>query len=498
MRRRVFAIALVAAAGLGGVGVVRGRAVRAHAADRNAPMVVSTTAKRQDLEVFITQTGVVAAKRATPVIPDLSGRAQWVCANGIILKAGDVVLRLDPTTFQEALDDANVAYDEALLRQEQSRDVQGSRMTEMQLRLQSAQDDQAAFQRQQDVSLRQLKDSIDQGDKELAYTREDADVTRRLAGRGLVPGTEVEHDDATVKSSEFSLERSRSDYQLKTSQAASQAIDRRRNVDETTRDMSRTRDFTDRGVRMSGNQVDNVSLRRQRAQEDMEKTVIHAPVEGLMVLSPIGGWRGNTHLPRQGDFISQGRELGQIVSLAQMQVELELDQKQITGVHMGQPAQVTIEALPGTVLQGRVSAIGQTARRPPVQGWRGVSSSATFPVTIALPPTGKIMLRPGMQADVRLVAQRLRDVVVVPSSCVFRTGKQPVVFAFRGGKFVSVPVTVGVNNGDYTQIVSGLAANERIALNDLSAPGSADHNGGANGNGAKEQPGTPAPKERPA
>ena len=210
--------------------------------------------------------------------------------------------------------------------------------------------------------------------------------------RGLVPGTDVERQDATVKSSEFSVQHEQSDYELKTSQAASDAGTRHRVVLDTTRDMTWTRSYTDRSVRLSGNAVDNVTLQRERAQDDVVKTVINAPASGLVVLSPLGDWQGNTHLPRQGDFISQGREIGEIASLEHMQVKLELDQKQITGVRMGQSAEVVIEALPDLVLKGKVSSIGQTARRPPIEGWQGVSSSATFPVTVDLPPAGKIMI----------------------------------------------------------------------------------------------------------
>ena len=127
MRVRLLIVALILVIALGTAGVVRARTRRVRAADKNAPLVVTTTAKRQDLLVTITQTGLVAAKHATPIIPEISGRAQWVCANGIIVKEADTVLRLDPTTFQETLADVNVRFDEALLSQDTARTVQTAR-----------------------------------------------------------------------------------------------------------------------------------------------------------------------------------------------------------------------------------------------------------------------------------------------------------------------------------------------------------------------------------
>jgi len=442
----------------------------ATSAAKGEQLVVATTAKRQDLLITISETGVVAAKNSMPVVPDISGRIQWVCDNGIVLKVGQTVMRLDPRPFQETLTDLTVRYDEAVRRKAKAGAVGAARMKEMRLRLQRAQDDVAAFEREQQVTLQQAADSIEFHARELVKQREDAEVTRRLAAKGLMAGTEVERADAAVKAAEFSLQRERSDYELKKSQAASDALDRRRSVTWTTRDMSRARSSSQRDVREGGNEVDNLNLQVSRAREDLTKTTLTAPVSGLVVLTPQGGWQGDTRLPRLGDWASQGKEVASIVSLEQMQVKLELNQTQIAGVRMGQLADITIEALPGKVLKGKVTAIGQNARRPPIQGWQGVSSSATFPVTIDLPPIGKALIRPGMRASVRVVSRRIDNAITVPTGCIFRRDGRSVVFVERNGKFTQVPVTLGESNGEYTAVTKGVNGGERIALNDLGAP----------------------------
>jgi multidrug resistance efflux pump len=475
MKSRTSTSLLVVIAVLGAVGSGRLQAKPPSAkpaakAAKGEPLVVATTARRQDLLITVNETGVVAAKNSTPVVPEISGRIQWVCGNGIVVKAGETVLRIDPRTFQEALTDLQVRYDDAVRRTTQSEAVGKARMKEMRLRLQRAQDDVAAFEREQQVTLQQAADSIAFHARELLKQREDAEVTRRLAAKGLMAGTEVERADAAVKAAEFSLQREKSDYELKKSQAASDALDRRRNVNNTTRDMTRTRSRSEREVRMGGNEVDNLDLQVKRAKEDLTKTTLTASVSGLMVLSSQGGWRGQTHLPRLGDWASQGRETGSIVSLERMQVKLELGQTQITGVRMGQAADVSIEALPGKVLTGKITAIGQNARRPPVRGWSGVSSAATFPVTIDLPPIGTALIRPGMRASVRVVSRRIKNAIIIPTGCIFKRDGHSMVFVERNGKFTQAPVTLGESNGEYTAITKGLNEDERIAFNDLGAP----------------------------
>jgi len=433
-------------------------------------LVVGTVAKRQDLLITVNETGVIAAKNSTPVVPEISGRIQWVCGNGIVVKAGDTVMRIDPRPFQEALTDLEVRYDDAGRRKSQAEVTGKARMKEMRLRLQRAQDDVAAFEREQQVTLQQSADAITFHGKELEKQREDAEVKRRLAAKGLIAGTEVERANAGVKAAEFALQHEKSDYELKKSKAASDAIDRRRTVNNTTRDMTRARSWSERDVRMGGNEVENLDLQVKRAREDLTKTTLTAPVSGLVVLTSQGGWRGETHLPRLGDWASQGREIASVVSLERMQVKLELGQTQITGVRMGQAADVTIEALPGKVLTGKIAAIGQNARRPPVQGWSGVSSAATFPVIIDLPPIGKTLIRPGMRASVRVVSRRIKDAITIPTGCIFKRDGHSVVFVEHNGKFGQVAVTLGEANGEYTVIKKGVNEGERIALNDLGAP----------------------------
>ena len=471
-RTAMLAAALLLA-GLGWLGV-RARLAGAGTATRRSELVVTTTAKRQDLLLTVSHTGIVVAKNATSVIPEISGRTQWVCANGTIVSKGDTVLRLDPTKAQEEVTDLTVRYEEALRRQAEADAVGRARMEEQQLRLQQAEDEATAFERQQEETLRRSDDSIAFDADELAYRREEAEAKERLAAKGYVPDTEAEREAAGLKAAEFSLSRARTEQELKTLQATSEALDRSQDVGWTMRSMSRTRSWSERQVRMSGNEVENLDLQLERAREDLARTTLTAPVGGLVVLSAQGGWRGESRLPRPGDWVSQGREVAQIVSLEQLQVKIELDQSQITMVSMGQPCEVTLEAMPEQVLDGKVTAIGQTARRPPIQGWMGMSSTATFPVTVELPPTGTAMIRPGMHATVRIVSERIEDVVVVPTGCIFHRDGHSIVFAERDGEFVPVSVATGESNGDYTAITEGLREGETIALNDLGTSPAAD------------------------
>lgn len=433
------------------------------------PLVVTTTAKQQDLLITVTQTGGVIAKNSIPVVPEIPGRIQWVCENGIIVNSGDIILQLDPTQSQDAIDDLLELYDESLRRQAESETAGSARMKEMRLRLKKAKDDVKAFEEQKKLTLKQSENEITFNESELAERRKDLKAKETLFEKGIISGAEIEREKATLRSAEFALEKSKSDYELMKSQVAAQISERRRAENNTTRDMSRTRGWSERGMRMTGNQVENLDLQLKRAREDLLKNTIKAPTDGLVVLVQQGGWRGNSRMPRISDWVAQGREVASIVSLDELQVQLEMDQAQITDINMNQTGEIVIEAMPGEVLKGKITSIGQTARKSPIQGWMGSSSTATFPVIMDLPPIGASLIRPGMRASVRIVSKQIEDVIVVPIGCVFDYKGKKVVYVERKDKFERVYVETGESNSEYMIIEKGLKTGDKVALNNLGA-----------------------------
>ena len=70
----------------------------------------------------------------------------------------------------------------------------------------------------------------------------------------------------------------------------------------------------------------------------------------------------------------------------------------------------------------------------------------------------------GYRVEVRIVVWERPDALTVPSGALFRDGGGWAVFAVRDGRAVLVPVTVGRNNGTQGEVISGLAAGDRVIL----------------------------------
>lgn len=112
----------------------------------------------------------------------------------------------------------------------------------------------------------------------------------------------------------------------------------------------------------------------------------------------------------EGD-TSGGKQCMQIADLSKMKVTVQVGEKDIAKIAVGQSANVTYPAFPDIVSQGTVTAIASVANSDAANGGGG---SVTFNVDILI-EAPDARLKPGMTAEVSVVTEQLDDVVMVPT-----------------------------------------------------------------------------------
>lgn len=108
---------------------------------------------------------------------------------------------------------------------------------------------------------------------------------------------------------------------------------------------------------------------------------------------------------------SGGKQCMQIADLSKMKVTVQVGEKDIAKIAVGQSANVTYPAFPDIVSQGTVTAIASVANSDSTNGGGG---SVTFNVDILI-EAPDARLKPGMTAEVSVVTEQLDDVVMVPT-----------------------------------------------------------------------------------
>ena len=142
-----------------------------------------------------------------------------------------------------------------------------------------------------------------------------------------------------------------------------------------------------------------------------ERTV-KAPSSGSIVElnAKVGATVTGGMVMGEGD-TSGGKQCMQIADLSKMKVTVQVGEKDIAKIAVGQSANVTYPAFPDIVSQGTVTAIASVANSDAANSGGG---SVTFNVDILI-EAPDARLKPGMTAEVSVVTEQLDDVVMVPT-----------------------------------------------------------------------------------
>jgi Cu(I)/Ag(I) efflux system membrane fusion protein len=157
---------------------------------------------------------------------------------------------------------------------------------------------------------------------------------------------------------------------------------------------------------------------------------------------------------REGMTVMAGALLFRINSLANVWVNAEVPESVAAQLRPGNPVEVRVAALPGSVFKGKVSAI-----LPEVN-----PATRTIKARVEVAnPDGKLV--PGMFATVNFTPAARRDVLLVPTEAVITTGKRTVVIVAQGdGKFSPVDVEAGIDSNGQTEIREGLQAGQKVVV----------------------------------
>lgn len=175
---------------------------------------------------------------------------------------------------------------------------------------------------------------------------------------------------------------------------------------------------------------------------------------GFSLLAPIAG----SVLERtavQGQTADPSRPLFRIGDLSNLWLIVQAPERDAVRVRAGSLAEITLAALPGQKLQGRVDWIGREVD----------PHSRTIPVRIVLPNSGE-QLKPGMFATAWIRTGEAEErVVAVPATSLQRMDNEWVVFLPRGeGRFEIRPVARGRDLGNEVVVLSGLQPGERVVV----------------------------------
>ena len=236
-------------------------------------------------------------------------------------------------------------------------------------------------------------------------------------------------------------------------------------------------------------QVYKASL--DRAQDQLEKTTIRAPMSG--VITKLNSEAGENVVI--GTMNAPGTVIMVISDLSAIEIEAEVDETDIASVKVGQDVKISLDAFPDTTFVGRVTDVGNSAKTSSI----GLSDVVTNFVVKVLILDMVQDIKPGMTASIDVTTARREDAVKIPSGAVVMrpegTEKEEIasprkkksqssdaaaneaaseaagskqrrdvdgVFMVRQGRAVFILVKAGIRDQQYVEIVSGLAEGDSV------------------------------------
>ena len=231
-----------------------------------------------------------------------------------------------------------------------------------------------------------------------------------------------------------------------------------------------------------------------RVNDVLQKTSYSAPYDGVVTNLPV----------REGESVvigiqnALGSTLMTIADMSVITAEVKVDETDIVNVHLGQAAEVTIDAIPKKIFHGTVSEIGDNA----IVRSSGVSTSQSataseeakdFKVVVTLsdPPA---TLRPGLSTTAKITTASRSNALALPIQALTLRSKEQIdqqnnapgsvhaaspatadtaaktkkgddvqgVFVIRNKKAIFVPVTTGITGTTDMEVLDGLKEGDEV------------------------------------
>jgi len=363
--------------------------------------------ERRDLAVTLSYTGDLLPNRQTPIFAKTSGYIRAIHAErGQFVKAGQLLVEIEPTEMEAALDQARAALSTALAGLQVARsNLEGARANLL--------NQQAVLTRLQAV---------------LGNDHREAERMAELFAKGFVSAqardnarTAYESSQAAARAQEAQIQVARVQIQTAESQVA-----------------------------LAESQVEQQRAALRMSQMRLDDTRIIAPFSGYVSQKQL----------EVGAAVSSQAAASSNASVAiltmqdidPVRVQIEVPERDVSRVRPGNAVRLTTDAYPDRQFAGTVARVVHTLD----------PRTRTMGVEVDI-QNADHQLKPGMYARVELVLEVRPGALLVPLEALLG-GAQPAVLVVRDGKVSTVRVELGAPDGAQVQIARGLRPDDLVIV----------------------------------
>ncbi len=454
--------------------------VAAFRGTRSGPLNLQGTSrvavKRGNLLISILQSGELEAKRSETISNETDRQVKIVkiVDDGAKVKKGDLLLELESEELRNRVlqnesdvsraeaDLKNAEEDLEIKRLKHQTDLESARLRVEIAKLELQKYTEAEYKQQVDKA----RLDITVASEELSRAQTKLDWTKQLVEHGYANRQELDSDKLEVTRKEIEVKNKEVDlqilqnytYQKELKQKQNEVAEAEAEVERLakTYESERARGLSNLESKKTGLEVARRQLKQ--AQEQLDKTLIISKFDGQVFYPKSRRWDERTI--EEGASVYPRQTLLEFPDLSAWNIKVGVPESIIDKIKVGQNAVATVDAMPGVILKAQVSRVSVV---PDTGRWWDTSTK-TYTVTLDIPTTPTVELKPGMSAAVEILVDQLKDILTVPIQAVVSEKDRHFVFLLDGGKVTRTEVETGDNNENQIQIVKGLEEGQELLL----------------------------------
>ncbi|MEM9166698.1 MAG: HlyD family efflux transporter periplasmic adaptor subunit [Planctomycetota bacterium] len=477
---------LVAAGVLGAAGIGAwqlGLFDRSDSEDDTRPTTEVIQASIRSFEITTTASGELQAMEQIEIRSPLERQSTIVelVPEGTRVAAGDVLAVLNTDDLETELEDDEIAVESEraeLIAAENALEIQksdnSSAVRDANLKLRLA---ELALQQWESgdhaLKMQELELNMEEAAREKERLEEKHNRNVGLLKEGFISEDQYKQDELNLIKAQARVET------VELQRISYTKYQQTREREQKESDVAQALAELDRverqnAIRLADAQANLTSRQRRVARREAQIRDLTTQIEAATILAPSAGMvvygttvgqsrnRWSNDGPMMiGQSVYPNRLLFALPDTSRLVAEVRVHESLAGQIRPGQRAQIRVDAVNGVVFSGQVTEIGVLAENG---GWLD-PNLREYTVTIALQQNEDATnLKPSMRCEATLVLGQVDEAVTIPVAAVFNEGPVRYVYAPDGNAFRRVPVRTGRFSDTLAEIVTGIAAGDRVLL----------------------------------
>lgn len=440
-------------------------------------LVIFAEAQPRSFHVEVHTMGELEAAKSIIIASTIRGDQGKVISlipDGVTVKPGELLVKMDPTPFEEKASELNskIKDQRAIIRSLQQTLDWEKNQTEV--------ENQTALNEAESAQLE--LDKVVKGDGPLELFRLESAMQKALVkydelnaysedlikmeSEGFINRSERKQAEKKLKEEKEAYENAKLQFETYSNHVHPMVVKKAETnlrrahlrVDEVLKSGQYKIEKAYANLQQAKQFKKDLTRQLEAALQELEQSEIRASSSGMVVLRE--EYRaGQKRKPRVGDILVKNQPILDLPDLKSMIVKTKVREVDLYKVQIGKKAIIEVDAYPQVYFQGDVQSIGVLA----LSDLGRSGGEKYFEVKLAMADSDA-RLRPGMTARITILADNVENSLAVPVPAIFEDQKKLCCYIQTPNGYQLTSVKTGASNEEWVEIKEGIKPGDKVAL----------------------------------